>query len=274
MIPAGRLPGIRDPRWGQILVLTVFTLAGQFWLGFPVEPSEVLVSVALTVVLDAGLTRWLDRRWVAPLSPVISGLSIGLLIRGGNVWPFVVAAAAAVASKHFLRIRGRHFLNPSCFGIVVALALTHGYSWVSPGQWGTAGLLLLGIAGTGVVMGYRVGRLLMVGAYLGAHATAVLLAGGWPAAGVGAVLPGSVLVFAFFMLTDPRTSPRKWPAALIYGLSLAVLAQLIDLGGSMAGPFLALLLVGVVVGLRSLGSAGAWDQSAGSSGALTFLGSR
>ena len=269
-----RLPGVRDARWGQIAVLGAFTVAGQLWLHFPVRPAEVVVSVAVMVVIDTLLARWLDRRWVPPLSPLISGLSIGLLIRGDNVWPFVIAALAAAASKHLLRVDGRHFLNPSCFGIVVALAVTNGYSWVSPGQWGTAGLVVFTVAATGVLMGYRVGRLVMVAAFLAAHVIAVAVMSGWPAAGMAEVLPASVLVFAFFMLTDPRTSPRTGPAAVAYGVSLAVLAQVIDLGGSMAGPFLALLVVGAVLGLRRSAQAGRRAQLSGSAAVVTLAGSQ
>lgn len=229
-------------------MLASFTLVGQLWLHFSVAPSQILTALVVVVGLDLTLTRWQDRRWAFPLSPVISGLSIGLLIRSDTVWPFVLAAAVAASSKHLLCIDGRHFLNPSCVGIVAALALTNGYSWVAPGQWGTAGLVLFAVASAGVLVGWRVRRLVMVAAFLLAHLAAVVVVGGWPAAGIAEVVPASVLLFAFFMLTDPRTSPSTRPAAVAYAAGLGVLAQVIDLGGSMYGPFLALLLVGTAAG--------------------------
>ena len=68
-------------------------------------------------------------------SPLITGLSLSLLLRADAPW-LHAAAMIAIGSKFVLRVDGKHVFNPAGLAIVVLLFTTNGV-WISPGQWGT-----------------------------------------------------------------------------------------------------------------------------------------
>ena len=128
---------VQDPRVYQILVLASLLVYGVVGLDFDVRPltAVAIVLTALAVQYLGGRLAGLDR--FEPKSALISALSLCLLLRTGSpVWA-MAAAALAVGSKFVLRVRGKHVFNPTNFAIV-ALMVTTGKVWVSPGQWGSA----------------------------------------------------------------------------------------------------------------------------------------
>jgi hypothetical protein len=98
-------------------------------------PSLVAIGAALlTQIICVRLTG-------APLdlrSPLITGLSLSLLLRADALWLYATAGVIAIASKFLLRAGGKHIFNPAGFAIVLLL-LASGGVWISPGQWGAAG---------------------------------------------------------------------------------------------------------------------------------------
>ena len=59
-----------------------------------------------------------------PSSPVISGLSLCLLLRTDLPALVVATAIVTVASKFLLRVGGRHLFNPTNVGLVVMMLAT------------------------------------------------------------------------------------------------------------------------------------------------------
>ncbi len=175
---------------------------------------EVLLAVGSSCGLELVAHRRRRAEWAVPLSAVITGLSIGLLLRSTYPAVFVVAALVAIGSKHLLAPGGRHLWNPSNFGLVVVLGLTQGLTEVTPGQWGSSAVIVLAACGAGALIVFRVRRLALVAAFLVAHAGAGLVAPG-ASMSWSQTFSASTLIFAFFMLTDPKTSPRtgavRWP---------------------------------------------------------------
>ena len=240
---APSVPGWRDPRWGSVVILTTFTVLGQTALHFTVSPADILTSLAVAVGTDAVWHRRRAGRWVLPLSAVITGLGISLLLRSPDVPVFAFAALVAIGSKYLIRSRnGRHVFNPSNFGIVVTLALTSGLSDVMPERWDRSALVALFVCCIGSFVVFRVKRLVMVGTFLVAHLVAAgLYAGQVPA--WTASLSASTLIFTFFMITDPRTAPKDTPGQVAYALVVAGLAQVLTASGSLAPLFVALVAV-------------------------------
>jgi hypothetical protein len=145
-----------------------------------------------------------------PWSALISGLSLCLLLRTPHLVVLIAAAALAIASKFLLRAGDRHLWNPTNFAIVVMLLL--GLGWVSPGQWGSAAYFGLLVAGAGSFVVTRAARLDVTAAFLASWA--VLLFGRALYLGDPLAIPlrqlrsGALLVFAFYMISDPKTTPR------------------------------------------------------------------
>lgn len=159
-------------------------------------------------------------------SPLITALGLSLLLRVDHLPTMALAAVVAIASKFVLKVEGKHWFNPANLGIIAALTLTQD-AWVSPGQWGEElwyGLIFFGAGG---MVLKRVGRWDTTAAFLGSYALLEALRNsylGWTWDVWGhRLMSGSLLLFALFMVTDPRSIPNARPARLIWALSIAVL---------------------------------------------------
>lgn len=219
----------RDPRILQIACLGTLLAAGAFFRDFSLRPAQI----ALTFAAALGTQRLFDRiaRKPAPslLSATITSLSLTLLLRADNLWAMPAAAIIAIASKFAVRVRGRHLFNPANFGLGVALLILPG-TWISPGQWGND----VALAGWLVVLGATVaGRARRADIswtfllfYLGALAARVLWLGQRWAVWTHQLSSGALLLFAFFMISDPMTTPshprgRAAHAALVAAIAYA-----------------------------------------------------
>ncbi|MBF2084234.1 RnfABCDGE type electron transport complex subunit D [Thermoleptolyngbya sp. C42_A2020_037] len=158
-------------------------------------------------------------------SALVTGLGMSLLLRVDHPLTMALAVMGAIASKFLLRLRGKHVFNPGNFGIVMALMLS-GDAWVSPGQWGESGWYGLLFLGAGGLVLQQVGRWDTSAAFLGSYA--VLEAGrnlwlGWTwDVWAHRLTSGSLLVFALFMITDPRTIPNSRTGRLIWAGAIAL----------------------------------------------------
>lgn len=164
-------------------------------------------------------------------SAVITALGLCLLLRGNDPKTMAIAGCLAIASKFIFRFREKHFFNPANFGIISALILTHD-AWVSPGQWGTDWCYLLLFLGTGGVILKRVGRWDTSLAFLLVYGGLEAIRNFW----VGwswdvlqhHLMSGSLLLFAFFMITDPRAIPNAAISRLFWAFSLAILTFILQ----------------------------------------------
>lgn len=238
------VPAERDPRWGQIATLTVLTIAGQLDLGFSVAPRQILTAVGTALLLEVGIGWWRRGELVVPASAAISGLSIGLLLRTPDTALFALAAAIAVLSKTVLTLEGRHVFNPSNLGLVVVLTVLPQRAHVIAGQWGSSMVLLLVLLCAGSLVGWSVHRFDVVVTFLVVHAAVevlrhgpVALAAQWQT-----TFAASVVIFAFFMVTDPRTSPATRAGRVVYAAVVAVAGEALVVAGLSYGLFVALTL--------------------------------
>lgn len=160
-------------------------------------------------------------------SALISALSLTLLLRANTVWVHPIAAVAAISSKFTIRVRGRHLFNPATFGVIFAL-LCLPQTWVSPGQWGQD----VAIAGWLVALGAIITQRVRCGDiswaflcfYLGALAIRVAWLGQRWAVWAHQLGNGALLLFAFFMISDPMTIPNHRRGRIVYAALVAALA--------------------------------------------------
>lgn len=161
-------------------------------------------------------------------SVLISCFSLCLLLKT-NSWMICVAATAiTIFSKYLLKINGRHIFNPSALGIAATVYITD-QAWISPGQWGSNMVLFVGIISLGVVIVTRVQQLDITIAFFGTYALLLfartILYLGWPADFfMQSVSTGSLLLFSFFMISDPKTSPDHSLARIIWAVIVAAIA--------------------------------------------------
>jgi Na+-transporting NADH:ubiquinone oxidoreductase subunit NqrB len=198
-----------DARHGQVAALSVLIFIGVWAFSFEMpwwRPVTALVTAISTQLAISMLMRTrFDWR-----SATITALSLTLLLRTDGPWLIVLAAIFAIGSKALLRWDGRHFFNPAAFGIACTVMAFEG-AWVSPGQWGTGGLIGPVAVAIGLAVTYGARRLEVPLAFLAFWAMLSFARALW--LGDPLTIPihqmssGMLIVFAFFMISDPMTMP-------------------------------------------------------------------
>ncbi|TCJ13146.1 Na+-transporting NADH:ubiquinone oxidoreductase, subunit NqrB [Flaviaesturariibacter flavus] len=225
-----------DPRAFQAGFQLFFLCFGLLVLKWDIDGGHLLASVGGCLLFQYAFECMRQARWIPPVrefrhwgfSVLISALSLCLLLRTNGWTTSLLAAALTVASKYLFRYGGRHLFNPSAFGIMATLLLT-GNAWLSPGQWGSGALLFLLILTLGTIVVTRVQHLdvslAFLAGYAGLMAWRQLWVLGWPPDHfVHTLCTGSLLLFTFFMISDPRTAPAHPLARIAWGFGIGALA--------------------------------------------------
>jgi enediyne biosynthesis protein E5 len=202
----------QDPRLFQIGALASLLLYGMAFLQFDVTPGRAALLIATVLSAQVLCSRASGLPSVEVRSALISGLSLCLLLRTNSPVLAVIGAFVTVASKFVLRWNGKHVFNPTNFGLVAMMLLTDRV-WVSPGQWGAAAFFAFAIACAGILVVRRAARSDVTLAFLGFYG--LLLFARSAALGEPLAIPlhrlqsGALLLFAFFMISDPKTTPSS-----------------------------------------------------------------
>ncbi len=215
----------RDPRHGQIAAVGALVLAGAIWFGFemPWWRPVAALGAALAVQWIACRAIRLPFDW---RSPTITALSLTLLLRTAGWELAALAAAIAIGSKFLLRVGGRHIWNPAALAIVLVTGLVPG-AWVSTGQWGAGGWIAVFAAGAGLAVTRRAGRAGVPFLFLAAWRALSLARAWWLGDPLAVPLhqmgSGALLIFAFFMISDPMTQPWHTGARAAWVAGVAAL---------------------------------------------------
>jgi Na+-transporting NADH:ubiquinone oxidoreductase subunit NqrB len=217
-----RLP--RDARVFQVLFLAALLTTGVLLRDFSVQPMQIALAFAAGLATQAFWLKRLGLEQKGLLSAIVTCCGLSLLLRSDALWAHPLAAALAMSSKFVLRINGKHLYNPANLGVIAAITLLPG-TWVSSGQWGNDLALAVWLLMLGTIVTQRARRLdiswVFLGAFLGWVALRVVLLGQswtvwWHQLGNGALL-----LFAFFMISDPMTIPNRSGARIAYALIVA-----------------------------------------------------
>jgi Na+-transporting NADH:ubiquinone oxidoreductase subunit NqrB len=214
----------RDPRHYQIATLASLLAYGVVSLDFEIDPVR-----AAAILTTALLTQYIcTRLWRLPVfdprSALISGLSLCLLLRTNSATLAVIAAVIAVASKFFVRMNGKHLFNPTNIAIVALMAIT-GQVWVSPGQWGNVAFFGFLMACLGGLVVNRASRSDVTYAFIASYMSLVFGRSLW--LGEPSTIPihrlenGALLLFTFFMISDPRTTPNSRMGRILFAFVVA-----------------------------------------------------
>jgi len=226
-----------DPRHYQIAMLSMFLGFGLFAFDFGMRPAMAAFTLAsaLGVQFLCGKAVGLPR--FDPRSPLISGLSLCLLVRTNLWWIALLAVVIAIGSKFVIRVKGRHIFNPTNFGIAVLLLFTAGdffpailpanALWVSPGQWGTGLVLAFFFACLGFLVVFRATRMDVSIAFICFYAVmvyALALYLGDSMSIANRLTNGALLLFTFFMISDPKTTPNTRSGRILFAFVVALIA--------------------------------------------------
>jgi hypothetical protein len=237
------------------LAITILNILGHLFLGFEqswLTPFVALAAAYATELVGESLEAWANHRrpryagsWldlIKFLLPAhITGLAVGMLLYAAeNVAAVGFAAATAMASKYVFRVDVgdgtrpviRHVLNPSNFGITVTLLLFPRVGIAPPYQFteNTAGLvdwiLPLIIICSGSYLNIKAtGRMPLILTWVAAFALQAVLRSaihGTPTvAGLLPMTGFAFMLFTFYMITDPATSPSNRREQIVFAVSIA-----------------------------------------------------
>lgn len=215
-----------DIRDYQILFLTLFLVLGISTRDWTLKPELIGVAIATSLSTQWLLSLATKTEQINLRSPLITSLGLSLLLRTDHWMTMALAAVSAIASKFVFKVGDKHFFNPANFGIISALVLTNN-AWVSPGQWGEDWWYGLLFAGTGGMILQRVGRWDTTAAFLSTYAALQAMRNLW----LGwtwdvywhQLMSGSLLLFALFMVTDPRSIPNSQIGRIVWAVCIAIL---------------------------------------------------
>src|SRR5215471_10956493 len=270
-----RLGGLRR----FAVAITILNLLGHLVFGFEQSYAQPLVALAAAYGMELGLE--LIDSLASGRAPKYSAGAIGfidfllpahitalavsmLLYANDRLWVVAFASAVAVGSKTLIRVRigtgQRHFLNPSNFGVSVTLLL---FPWVGiaqPYQFteniGPVGHWLLPaiIIASGTFLNTRFTRKLpLIASWLAGFVLQGLFRSfitGAPALAPLVPMTGvAFLLFTFYMITDPATSPSKSRSQVAFGLAVAAAYGLLVALHAVFGLFFGLTIICIIRGI-------------------------
>jgi len=219
---------LRDPRFFQIAFLGSFLMFGLCFLKWQISIQIILVVFLTVATTQALAIIKFKLAYQSILSAIISGLGLVLLLRANETSTYILAGVLSIAPKFLIRYKGKHIFNPVNFGIIVAILITDD-AWISPGQWGSTSTYLLGIGIFSWLVLTKVKQLINGLFFLG---TLFILETcylnfylEWPIDFVfHKFTSGSLLLFSFFMITDPRTTPKHITTRAIWASVVALIS--------------------------------------------------
>jgi Na+-transporting NADH:ubiquinone oxidoreductase subunit NqrB len=222
---------LRDARLYQIACLSSLLVFGVIRLDLEVRGIQ-----AAMILLGVLVTQYVGTRLGAasrfdPRSALISGLSLCLLLRTNVLLLATLTAVVAIGCKFVLRVRGKHIFNPTNFALVAMMLLT-GQVWVSPGQWGSGAFFGFLLACAGGLVVNRASRSDVTYAFIGFYAALVIGRSWW--LGDPLTVPlhrlenGALVLFTFFMISDPRTTPDSRAGRILFAFLVAAGAWVVQ----------------------------------------------
>ena len=254
------LPSLRDPRLHVAAVLLTLQVLGQTVLDFRLSVAQILVCLAVGAFFEFIVAFFKDRVILWPASGLLTGNSTAFILRTPGtlhgdwwslhgIWIFIAVVVVSMASKYLIKWRGRHIFNPSNLGLVLAfVALGPQYTepqdlwWIPMGPWMIVTYAVL--IGGALLIGWELKLLGLELGYMAAFAISVAIAlapvpdhcmvASWHATAMCGsqlwqilVTSPEVLIFALFMVPDPRTVPDGQAARFVFGAITAVLSVLL-----------------------------------------------
>jgi hypothetical protein len=254
------LPSLRDPRLHVAAVLLTLQVLGQTVLGFRLSIAQILICLATGALIEFFVVFFKDHAIIWPASGLLTGNSTAFILRvpgtlHGQWWSthgieiFIGVVALGMATKYLIRWKGRHIFNPSNVALVLAFVVLGVQRtepldlwWIPMGLWMVVTYVIL--VGGGLLIAWELKMLGLVFGFMIAFAAFLAVAlsqapdhcmvASWhvtPMCGRDLwqilVTSPEVLIFALFMIPDPRTVPDGRVARVVFGVIVAMLAVLL-----------------------------------------------
>jgi Na+-translocating ferredoxin:NAD+ oxidoreductase RnfD subunit len=220
----------KTPKGLLTIILVILAAIAAPGEGLRAVLPGLLGAVAVAGLVDMAILRQRGKKWEFPSGAVLTAMIVAMVLRAQEPWYVVtITSAAAILSKYIFRSRHANVFNPAALAIIGSFYVFHtGQSW-----WGAltevplylqAVLLIAGIFITD-----RVNKLPLVLTFLGTYFllfTVTSFVGNprWVSEIYRSPDLEAALYFAFIILTDPPTSPAKYPDQIIFGVMVAAVS--------------------------------------------------
>jgi len=244
---------LRTPKGYLSIVFIPLLVVAAAGVGAAQVPAHLLFALLGAAGLELLIVRRERHAWVIPSSAILSGAIVAFVLSPDNAWLVTAAVGAlATASKHILKTRLGHIFNPAALALAISIPIfATDQSW-----WGAlAGLpwpFALFLVAGGLFIAERTYKFPVILAFGFTYFSALTLLAIVNPTGVAEMFRDpfvqSALFLAFFMLTDPPTSPGRPSEQIWYGVFVAavsVIAQMLGAGQSY-------LLLGLLAGNAAL----------------------
>ena len=251
------LPNIRDPRLHVASVIITIHVLGQLGLDFQVSVPQILAAIATCWILEVAITFRQAKAFVWPASAMLTGSGVALILRVVGTpddpwsfyawWVFAIVAGLSLLTKYVIRYRGSHIFNPSNVGLVAAFLLLGSariepldFWWAPFDGWMIAAYLIILVGGLLItarlhLLGMSAAFWLTLAAGIGIlAASGHCMTARWsfePVCGAHfwwvIVFSPEILIFLFFMITDPKTTPAGRVARIAFGAAVALVCTLL-----------------------------------------------
>lgn len=239
-----------DSRYIAPVLITIILLIGQLTNHILESYDRTLLAIGTSIFAEIVLSRILTGKWPHLASAYVSGISVGILLRSPEYWPYALCAAIAITSKYVIRYRGRHLWNPSNFAIAVMLLLAPASVATLVQQWDNRlwAMVVIWVLGSAIIFNLK--RFHICLTYV---ATFILLAfvrstmTGHPWTAEIAPITGPMYqLFIFFMITDPKTTVRSRTGQCVVAFCVALMEHMMRLQQNLHAPYYALFVVGPI----------------------------
>jgi Na+-translocating ferredoxin:NAD+ oxidoreductase RnfD subunit len=220
------------PKGLLILILTLLAVPGAIAAGIRTAAPFVIGAVLVAAFIDVFVLRAKTGIWEIPDGAILTGLFIAMVLSTYQPkYVAVITSAVAIVSKHVFRSRWANVFNPAAFALVATFyVFDTAQNW-----WGALPevnpVFVVVLFATGYYIVDRVNKMPLVLSFLAGYYllfTIQAFAGNPRAVAEIFRAPDlhASLFFAFFILTDPPTSPVKYPHQMICGVLVAIASYL------------------------------------------------
>jgi Na+-translocating ferredoxin:NAD+ oxidoreductase RnfD subunit len=242
----------KTPKGMLIIILAILIVMAAPSQGVGIVAPRLFAAMAVAGLVDMVILRIRKKVWEFPSGAILTAMIVVMVLRAQELWYVAtVTSVVAVVSKYLFRSRSANVFNPAALAIVVSYYVFHtGQSWwgslTQVPLWEQVVLIALGLFITD-----RVNKMPLVLTFLGAYFllfTITSFVGNpqWVAEIYRSPDIEAVLFFAFIILTDPPTSPAKYPDQIVCGVMVAVVSYVLFEWAGVVYYLLAGVLVGNV----------------------------
>lgn len=219
-----------DPRIWQLIIMASLLMTGVWLRDFSLKPEQIALTFTAGLLTQAFFLQAFHLQQRGFLSGIITCFGLCLLLRCSNLWVHPCVAILAIASKFLIRFQNAHLFNPANLGVILGLTLFP-QTWVTSGQWGADLTTASWLIAAGFFVASNAKRLDISAYFLIFYASLFLgIRVYWYGYSFNVFLHqfenGALLLFTFFMITDPLTIPRHHAGRVIHAALVAILAYI------------------------------------------------